>query len=258
MQTPIHTHTQARQHKLQQLWHSESRPKVLTLAQDRNVAKFLSQGINKVFPKPKPARAPKFLAKEAGEQLVNAAKQDENAEERLWTPPQEKFVARKNGMRMAMEMEKSLQNENKAGGTYIDKYLHRVTGRQRSKIIIKRKYILKTSITATRSVRPLLFYYCYSLSTRFFFATAHCRVCRGRATSCRAATRGSGGMMSSCRHGWRREWAGSTNSRRVSTGRSMKSTSIPSRCRPCATTCSPQYVWARVLPQAWALLFELK
>ena len=128
------THTQARQHKLQQLWHVESRPKVLTLAQDRNVAKFLSQGINKVFPKPRPARAPQFLAKEAGEQLVNAAKQDENAEERLWTPPQEKFVARKNGMRMAMEMEKSLQNENKAGGTYIDKYLHRVTGRQRSKI----------------------------------------------------------------------------------------------------------------------------
>jgi hypothetical protein len=75
--TNTHTHTQARQHKLQQLWHVESHPKVLTLAQvrvanvllmccqcvdkaflgadvltlaqDRNVAKFLSQGINKVF-----------------------------------------------------------------------------------------------------------------------------------------------------------------------------------------------------------------
>ena len=38
-------------------------------------------------------------------------------------------MARKDGMRMAMEMEKSLQRENKAGGTYINKYLHRVTGR---------------------------------------------------------------------------------------------------------------------------------
>ena len=103
------------------------------------------------------------------------------------------------------------------------------------------------STTVTHSVRSLLLYY---------FTTAHCGVRRGRDMSCRAATRGSGGIMSSCRHGWRREWAGSTNSRRVSTGRSMKSTSIPSRCRPCATTCSPQYVWARVLPQAWALLFD--
>jgi hypothetical protein len=44
--------------------------------------------INKVFPKPEPARAHQFLSKEAGQQLVSAAKQDENAEERLWTPPQ--------------------------------------------------------------------------------------------------------------------------------------------------------------------------
>ena len=117
----------ARQRKLQQLWHMQQRPKVLTPAQDRNVAKYLSQGIDKVFPDPKPVQH-KFLSKQAGEQLVKAAEQDENAEVRRWAPPQQKFVARKAGMRLAMEMEKSLQKENKAGGTYVNKYLHRVTG----------------------------------------------------------------------------------------------------------------------------------
>lgn len=118
----------ARQLKLQQLWHMRQKPKYLTPAQDRNVAKYLAKGINKAFPTPKPV-VHKYLSKAAGEQLVAAAKQDENAEIKRWTPPAQKFVARKAGMRLAMEMEHSLAKENKAGGAYVDKYLHRVTGR---------------------------------------------------------------------------------------------------------------------------------
>jgi len=119
----------ARQRKLQQLMRVPAHPKVdyLTRAQDRNVAEYLSKGIKEVWPAPKKVQH-KYLSKYAGEKLVRAAKQDEKAEEKLWAPPTQRFVARKNGMRLAMEMEKSLKQENRAGGTFVDKYLHRVTG----------------------------------------------------------------------------------------------------------------------------------
>jgi hypothetical protein len=117
----------AKQRTLQALWHMSSKPHDLTPAQDRNVANYLEKGIKKVFPAPKPV-VHKFLSKAAGEKLVAAAKLDESAEIKRWSPPAQKFVARRNGMRLAAEMEKSLRQENSAGGRYVDKYLHRVTG----------------------------------------------------------------------------------------------------------------------------------
>jgi len=118
----------ARQRKLQSLWHMD-KPQTLTLAQDKNVAAYLSQGLSTILNENKPkVKVHHFLSKEAGEKLVAAAKQDEDAEVRKWAPQPQKFVQRKAGMRLAMEMEKSLRKENRAGGHYVDKYLHRVTG----------------------------------------------------------------------------------------------------------------------------------
>ena len=118
----------AKQRTLQALWHMPTKPRNLTPAQDRNVAAYLEKGIKRAFPAPKPV-VHKFLSKEAGEKLVAAAKLDENAEIKRWSPPAQKFVARRNGMKLAAEMERSLRKENKAGGEYVDKYLHRVTGK---------------------------------------------------------------------------------------------------------------------------------
>jgi hypothetical protein len=128
----------ARQRKLQQLYHMPAtkypaldlplRHQFLTPAQDRNVATYLLSGINKVFPDPKPV-VHHFLSKDAGEQLVAAAKADEAAEKNVHEKPAPKYVGEKAGMHMAMEMEHDLAAENKAGGRYVDKYLNRVTGR---------------------------------------------------------------------------------------------------------------------------------
>jgi len=118
----------AKQRTLQALWHMPKKPRNLTPAQDRNVAQYLEKGIKRAFPAPKPV-VHRFLSKEAGEKLVAAAKLDEKAEIKKWSPPAQKFVARRNGMRLAAEMERSLRKENRAGGQYVDKYLHRVTGK---------------------------------------------------------------------------------------------------------------------------------
>jgi hypothetical protein len=53
----------------------------------------------------------------------------QEAEENLWGSAKPEVVPRKVGIRMALEMQKSLAREEAAGGRYVDKYLHRVTGR---------------------------------------------------------------------------------------------------------------------------------
>mmetsp|Transcript_95555 Transcript_95555/g.139568 ORF Transcript_95555/g.139568 Transcript_95555/m.139568 type:complete len:591 (-) Transcript_95555:59-1831(-) len=130
----------ARQRKLQALY--MNKPKDLTLAQDKNVAAYLSQGLSTILNQNKPeVKVQHFLSKENGEKLVAAAELDQKAEIKKWAPQPQKFEGRKAGMRLAMEMEKSLRKENRAGGAYVNKYLHRVTGsplagRQRARYVM--------------------------------------------------------------------------------------------------------------------------